>query len=320
LTAASSGDRAVSLVPLRPLIEAEIGRQAWNNPLRRGLGLAEFEAAFPDERACLAHVFAQRYGFDLPCPVCDRSTTWTPRANHAFGSRCCDSRIYPRGATIFHGSSRSLRSWFHAIQIASNATGTPSVSFFARYFGVSHKAAFRMAQQIRLQMAHQERPRTLGGFGRPVYLAETYVKRVRRTADQKVIRKPVLSLVDTRSVGFAVLKSLRPAEVFRAIRAKVAPGTPLICADDALFCRLSGYRQRWHRVVLADMGARPLGMRSEVSLVVAKWVLRKLYGHVGEAQLGAYLEEQAFRTNAPHDKALFWTIMERFPDVRKAPA
>ena len=65
-------------------------------------------------------------------------------------------------------------------------------------------------------------------------------------------------------------------------------------------------------VRLLDL-ARSAAIRSEISVIIAKRVLRRLYSHVAVSQLGTYLNEQSFRANAVQDRSLFWSAIEAFP-------
>jgi transposase len=291
-----------------------------NSPLRRGTSIREFEAEFPDEEACLRFLFEKRFGADLPCPRCRTTTEWVQRpARKACQSACCGSWVHPLRGTVFHASRKiGLKGWFRAILFAANATGTPTASFLRRYFDLSHKAAFRMATRLRLQMALQELPRIVGEAEGHVHLAEFRVNRIRRMVPSDAKRKLVLIVSDGRHTAFAIPRNSRPEEVFRAIRPKIPSNATIHCADEALYRKLRRYRQQWYRIVLAGPDARLAEIRSEISILVAKRVIGRLYKHVIAPNLWAYLNEQGFRLNAPHDRSLFWTTLEQFPELRIA--
>ena len=160
----------------------------------------------------------------------------------------------------------------------------------------------------------------VGESDQRAYVSEVRFKRIRRASDRSARCRPVLCIADSRHVTFSVLANARTANLFRAIRSSVAPGAAVVCADDALYGKLSAYRQRWHAVLRTGPDPTPAAMRSDISVINAKWVIRKLYGHVGEDNLWAYLNEQAFRANAPRGRALFWTCMDRFPELERRTA
>lgn len=173
-----------------------------------------------------------------------------------------------------------------------------------------------MATRLRLQMALRELSRIVGEAEGHVHLAEFRVKRIRRVVPRDPKRKLVLIVSDGRHVAFAVPRNSRPEEIFRAIRPKIPSGSTIHCASEALYRKLRRYCQLWHRVVLAGPDARPAEIRSEISILVAKRVIGRIYKHVIAPNLWAYLNEQSFRLNAPHDRSLFWTTLEQFPEAR----
>src|SRR4051795_5609605 len=81
--------------------------------------LMEFMREFPDDAACLEHLWRTRFAPDgehAHCPKCDverpfkryemesRHTAWTCTA--------CGQHLHPLAGTIFHKSSTSLHLWF----------------------------------------------------------------------------------------------------------------------------------------------------------------------------------------------------------------
>ena len=283
--------------------------------LKKGTGVDEFEIAFPDDEACMAYIFAKRYGQGFRCPKCGNAAEWISRKDSpVYASRCCGSLIYPQRGTIFQRSRRlPLKEWFRGLLFAANSTGTPGAKFFRRYFDLSAKAAVRMANKIRLQMALQEGDRVIGGAGDNIYLSEVSFLRVRRLARTGYKRKRVISLSDGCEVGFIVPESSQASHIMRALAPRVKPDAVLHCADEALYKRLVRCGKGLHKVVRAEPDSRPAAMRSEISVIIAKRVLRRLYSHVTVGQLGTYLNEQSFRANAVRDRSLFWSAIEAFP-------
>ena len=283
--------------------------------LRKGTGLDKFEEAFPDDQACLEHIFAKRYGQGSCCPKCGNPADWISSTVPAvFVSRCCRRLIHPLRGTIFQRSRRlPLKDWFRGLLIAANSTGTPGPKFYRRYFDLSVKAAVGMANKIRWQMALQENDRVIGGAGGGIYLSEVSFLRVRRLARTGYKQKLVISLSDGCDVGFVVPESSQASHIMRALAPRVRPDAVLHCANEALYRRLARCGKGSHTVVRAGPDFRHAAMRSEISVIIAKRVLRRLYSHVGARHLGVYLNEQSFRANAVRDRSLFWSAIEAFP-------
>ena len=283
--------------------------------LRKGTGIDEFEIAFPDDQACLTYMFAKRYGQGFACPKCGNAADWISRENaRVYASRCCGRLIYPQRGTMFQRSRKlPLKEWFRGLLFATNSTGTPGAKFYRRYFELSAKAAVRMANKIRLQMALRESDRVIGGAGDNIYLSEVRFLRVRRLARTGYKSKRVISLSDGCKVAFIVPESSQASHIMRALVPRVKPDAVLHCADEALYKRLVRCGKGLHKVVRAQPDSRSAAIRSEISVIIAKRVLRRLYGHVAVSQLGTYLNEQSFRANAVQDRSLFWSAIEAFP-------
>src|SRR5271170_4783891 len=61
----------------------------------------------------------------------------------------CGFQIAPTAGTIFHKSSTSLRTWFHAMFIMTASRNGVSAMELMRQVGVTYKTAWRMNHQIR---------------------------------------------------------------------------------------------------------------------------------------------------------------------------
>ena len=301
-----------SAYEFRPVV-----RRPWSCALNKGTGLAEFEKAFPDETSCRRYIFETRFGARRRCAICRRPTPWLWDDALPYGrSMCCGSRKFPVRGTLFQASRRvSLKDWFRALQLSANVSGTPGVRMLGCYFDLSVAAAARMAKVLRLQMALQEASRVIGAVDRHVYAVETEIRRLSRQGVGDPKHKRIVVLTDESKVAFAIPETPRPEHLFRALRTKIAPGTTIHCGDEALYRKLATYTQRWHPIATAGPGARPAAVRSEICILQAKGTIRRLYHHVTSARLWAYLDEQAFRLNAPHDRSLSWSALQTFPPM-----
>ena len=114
----------------------------------------QFNKDFPDNDTCLYTIYANRYGEISICPKCDQETKYYKvRGRKCYECKECGHQIYPLAGTIFHKSSTSLKQWFYAIYLFSNAKNGVSAKELERHLGVTYKTAWRMAKQIRLLMA-----------------------------------------------------------------------------------------------------------------------------------------------------------------------
>lgn len=114
-------------------------------------GFKDFERQFPDERACMEWMVEHFFPHGIHCVKCGEV-----RPRHLLKSRpkvvCCDycgAHTHPIAGTIFHNSSTSLRTWFHAIFLMSQTRCGISAMQLLRETGVTYKTAWRMFNRIR---------------------------------------------------------------------------------------------------------------------------------------------------------------------------
>jgi transposase-like protein len=119
------------------------------------LTLADFEARFPDDAACLEFLKEQKYPAGMAfCAKCGRE-----RRHHrvtgrrAYACDYCGSMISPAAGTIFAKSSTSLRTWFYALFRAATASEGLTARQLQRETSVTYKTAWRMMSRIRELLA-----------------------------------------------------------------------------------------------------------------------------------------------------------------------
>ncbi|MBI4370952.1 MAG: IS1595 family transposase [Elusimicrobia bacterium] len=131
--------------------------------------IKDFKKDFPDDKACLTHIFKNRYPKGLECPKCHKEDFYPVEHRRAYACSC-GHHIYPTEGTIFHKSPTSLVSWFHAIFLISQSKNGVSAKEIERQLGVTYKCAWRIAKQIRSLMKQGNDP--LSGT---VEADETYI-------------------------------------------------------------------------------------------------------------------------------------------------
>ena len=65
----------------------------------------------------------------------------------------CGHHVHPTAGTIFHKSSTSLKTWFHAIYLMASTRCGISAKQLERETGVTYKTAWRMFKQIRSMLS-----------------------------------------------------------------------------------------------------------------------------------------------------------------------
>ena len=86
----------------------------------------EFTREFPDDAACLEHLWRSRYAPDgqhAYCPKCERERKFHKRRLERPSWSCdseCGHRIHPTAGTIFHKSATSLQLWFYVMYVMTS--------------------------------------------------------------------------------------------------------------------------------------------------------------------------------------------------------
>src|SRR5271163_889922 len=113
--------------------------------------VADFNAEFPTDDACLEYVKQQRWpdGVVL-CAHCGvERKHYRVTGRTAFACDHCGNHIYPLAGTIFEKSTTSLRLWFYAMYLMGSTRCGISAKQIQRETGVTYKTAWRMFRQIR---------------------------------------------------------------------------------------------------------------------------------------------------------------------------
>ncbi|SLN30387.1 IS1595 family transposase [Oceanibacterium hippocampi] len=141
----------------------------------------EFFKLFPDDAACLQHLFDVRFGQGHVCPRCEREAKWYPiEAERAFSCQWCGNHLHPTVGTIFEKSRTPLQLWFYVVFLFTTTRHGVSAKEIQRQTGVTYKTAHRMGHKIREHMAEIDGEDPLGGVGHTVEIDETMVGGVRK--------------------------------------------------------------------------------------------------------------------------------------------
>lgn len=260
-----------------------------------------FNEQFPDDAACLQYLFDQQFPNGGSC-VCGKSGCFhrvTKRKK--FACAWCGHQIAPTAGTIFHKSSTSLRTWFHAIFIMSTCRNGVSAMELMRQVGVTYKTAWRMNHQIRQLMAVKQEP-----FRGTVETDEAYLSG----------RKMAISAIVERDgpTSARLVREPNAPNLVGHITDKVEPGSQLISDESPRYhsVKAHGYV---HRTVKHSAGEYSRG-EAHINSVEAFFgqFKRSVYGtfhHVSPQHCQKYLNEFAFRNSHRRSpETIFETLIE----------
>ncbi len=123
----------------------------------------EFMRQFPDDAACLEHLWRTRYAADgehAHCPKCDQERSFkryaTSQARQSWTCTGCGHHVHPTAGTIFAKSSTSLHLWYYAMYLMASTRCGISAKHLERELGVSYRTAWRMLNKIRTELMAQD--------------------------------------------------------------------------------------------------------------------------------------------------------------------
>ncbi len=113
----------------------------------------EFFKRFPDDEACLQHIFDVRFGERHVCRACGVESTFHRMSDRrAWACAACGDHVYPTAGTVFQDTRTPLQVWFYAIYLFVTTRHGVSGKELQRQLGVTYKTAWRIGHKIREQM------------------------------------------------------------------------------------------------------------------------------------------------------------------------
>jgi transposase-like protein len=277
--------------------------------------VTEFLRDFPDDSACLEHLWRMRHSRDgehAHCPRCDCERVFkryaTKQQRQSWTCTACGHHLHPTANTLFHRSSTSLRLWFHAMYLMTSTRCGISAKQLERELGVHYKTAWRMFSRIRNELMKDEGPALRGDVevdetgvhGRP--RGPRMTKKEAAAWRQKQIS--VLGMVERGGrVRLRVITARRGEPLSGAVRANVIPEA-ILFTDDWMSYKPLAREYAGHRVINHSAGVYVLGdvhtNTIEGFFGNLKTGMRGTYKGVSRKWLQSYLDEYAWRYNQRH--------------------
>ncbi|MDX6635577.1 MAG: transposase [Solirubrobacterales bacterium] len=273
----------------------------------------EFLADFPDDAACLEHLWRTRHAPDgehAECPKCQQVTVFkryaTKQQRQSWTCTACGHRLHPTAGTIFHRSSTSLRLWFYAIHLITSTRCGISAKQLERELGVHYQTAWRMFNKIRNELMCDPEPAPM--LKGEVEIDETAWggkprRKLPTRKEQAAFReaKPtILGMVERGGrVRLRVIASRRGEPLSREVRAHLDPAALMLTDDWVAYKPLR--REFAHAVINHSAGEYVIGNvhtnTIEGFFGNLKTGMRGAYKKVSPKYLQSYLDEYAWRHN-----------------------
>lgn len=291
--------------------------------------MQEFDDRFPNEDACQAYVLRLRWPDGFVCPKCQSTDIPLDTSRGLFYCRACNGQTSITAGTIFEGTRKPLRSWFHAMWLITSQKNGASAMNIKRVLGLgSYQTAWAWLHKMRRAMIRPGRDCLHG----PVEIDETYVGgpeegHFGRGAEKKALVVIAVEL-DGKKLGRVRLRRVEnasSASLLPFVTEVVEPGATTHTDG---WSGYSGLKELGfdHQIVnITKSGKKAHEVLPHVHLVAThlkRWLIGTLQGGVQNDQLEYYLDEFTFRFNRRTSKArglLFHRLIQQAVVTKPAP-
>lgn len=280
--------------------------------MTKALNIQDFFKLFPDDDACLEHLFRTRYGDEPACEKCGQIGAFHRLSNMPAYTCNCGHHIHPMAGTPFERSRTSLQKWYYAMFLFTATRNGVSAKEIQRQLGVTYKCAWRIAHKIREYMGYVDGNDRLGGKGGPIVEADKAFLGGKDKAgeDDKAI---VLGMVEREGrVMTKVLPNRRQIVVAGNVADNVKGGTWVATDEGASFSNLSEYG--FKHTTVNHMKKEYVRGKTHTNTIEAYWAWLKrgingTHVWVSRKHLPKYLGEFEFRFNLRKNGHLMFPIL-----------
>lgn len=289
--------------------------------------VTEFLREFPDDAACLEHLWRTRYSPDgehAACPKCERERKFkryaTKQGRQSWTCTGCGHHVHPTAGTIFAKSSTSLRLWFHAIYLMTSTRCGISAKQLERELGTSYRTAWRMMNKIRNELMADDGEQLSGDVevDETSWGGKPRVKHKTR-ADAATFRErkaTVLGMVERGGkLRLRVIASRRGPALSREVVANIDPMSIIFTDDWQAYKPLCGHFLD-RKIINHSAGSYVEGDVHTNTIEGAfgnfKVGARGCYRKISAKWLQSYLDEYAWRYNQRYrTRAMFHTLIDK---------
>lgn len=266
----------------------------------------EFFKRFPDDEACLDHIFKVRFGERHVCQACGvESTFHRMTERRAWACAACGDHVYPTAGTIFQDTRTPLQIWFYAIYLFVTTRHGVSGKELQRQLGVTYKTAWRIGHKIREQMEKADFQGFLSG---EVEADEAYIGgRQKGSRGRSLKGKTVVMGVKQRggALKTSVVENASTKSLRGMIENSVERGShvstdewrayDLLSREGYQHGRVNHSKKQWARE--DNWGVMVSTNNVESFWKLFKNSIRSTHISVSQKHMGKYLAEFTFRAN-----------------------
>jgi len=279
----------------------------------------EFLEWFQSEEDCEKYLGWIRWAEGFTCPQCKKQEAWKTERGLWY-CKNCQLQTSVKVGTVFEGSHKPLRLWFHVIWLMmSQKTGMSAQNLCDTYGFGSYQTAWGWLQKLRSVMIRGGREHLRGR----VEVDEAYIGGKRAGPRGRGAEGKTLVLVAVEGSGrkfgrvrFRCVQAADATTLNAFICDYVEPGSVIVTDGLLAYSGLqkAGFLHQ-HHVTTGDDTARE--QLDHVHLVISltkRWLIGTHQGAIKPTHLQAYLDEFAFRFNrrlSTHRGKLFHRLIQQ---------
>jgi transposase len=283
----------------------------------------QFFAQFPNDDACLEHLFNVRFQQGHECPKCERAAKWYRlQSEQAYSCQWCGHHIHPMVGNIFEKSRTPLQLWFYAIFLFTTSKHGVSGKELQRQLGVTYKTAWRMAKLIREHMAQIDGEAPLGGAGKVVEVDETFIGGKSKGMNWRKDKTVVMGMMERDGdVMLKVVEDQTRGSLMPQIEDNIVSGSEIHTDELRAYNKAVSVEHYTHKTVNHSEGeyAKPDGTTTnsiENFFGHLKRSLRGTHNNVSPKYLEAYVKEFEYRFNRrTTPEVMLGELLSRFPEM-----
>ena len=275
--------------------------------------ITEFMKLFPNDDACLEHLFKERFGKGYECTRCFQTGKFKKLAKMPAYTCQCGNHIHPMVGTPFHKSHTPLQKWFYAMYLFTTTRHGVPAKELQRQLSVNYKTAWRMGHEIRKHLGFVDGNPPLSGH---VEADETVIGGVIKGRKRAYSNKTIVAGIVERGgkVATKIVPNTSADYLETNITGTVVKGSTISTDEHGSYRHLgqAGYE---HGTVRHAVGQYKSGKHS-TNTIEGFWSLikRSINGthiHVSQRHLPKYLGEFEFRWNLRHDPSQMFPLLLR---------